>query len=58
MAEPKEAKERIRKAYAPNGERTQKMFAFRIDLDNLAHVKKQTNGGRYINDLIAADRLK
>lgn len=56
MAEPNEQKERIRKAYAPNGERSQKMFAFRIDLDNLEHVKKQPNGGRYINDLIASDR--
>ena len=56
MAEPKEPKERIRKEYAPNGQRSQKMFAFRIDFENYEHVKKQPNGGRYINDLIAADR--
>lgn len=56
MAETKEQKERIRKAYSPNGQRSQKMFAFRIDFENYEHVKKHLNGGRYINDLIAADR--
>ncbi len=47
-------RERIRKAYAPKGERGQKMFTFRLDNDLQEHLNKQPNKGRYINDLIRA----
>ena len=45
-----------RKAYAPDGERAQKMFSFRLDADNSEWLAKQPNKGRYINDLISSDR--
>lgn len=45
-----------RKAYAPDGERAQKMFSFRLDADNSEWLAKQPNKGRYINDLISRDR--
>lgn len=47
---------RVRKAYAKNGERSQKMMAFRCDNDLLDWLTSQPNKGRYINDLIRADR--
>lgn len=54
--EPKtEEKERIRKAYAPKGERSQKMMSFRVDNDVAEWLSQQPNKGRYINDLIADD---
>lgn len=46
--------ERQRKAYAARGTRTQKHVSFRIDLDNLEKVSRQSNKGRYINDAIRA----
>lgn len=48
--------ESVRKAYAPKGERSQKMMSFRVDLENINWLEAQPNKGRYINDLIAADR--
>ena len=53
-----EEQQRNRKVYAAKGERSQKMLAFRCDLDNVEWLEKQPNKGRYINDLIAADRQK
>ena len=50
--------ERVRKTRSKNGERGQKMMSFRVDVDNLGWLEKQVNKGRYINDLIEADRLK
>lgn len=47
---------RLRKEYAPKGERSQKMVSMRIDYENLEWLNQQYNKGRYINDLIAADR--
>lgn len=47
---------RLRKEYAPKGQRSQKMVTFRLDLDNEEWLSHQQNKGRYINDLIAADR--
>lgn len=59
MEPKKEEKERMRKAYAPKGERSQKMMSFRVDNDVAEWLSQQPNKGRYINDLIAADkRLK
>lgn len=44
---------RIRKAYAPKGERTQVMMTFRVDVDNRKWMEKNvTNKGRFINELI------
>lgn len=47
---------RLRKEYAPKGQRSQKMVTFRLDLDNEEWLQQQQNKGRYINDLIAADK--
>lgn len=55
MEPKKEEKERIRKAYAPKGERSQKMMSFRVDNDVAEWLSQQPNKGRYINDLIADD---
>lgn len=44
-----------RKAYAPDGQKSQKMMAFRVDNDLLDWLNSQPNKGRYINDLIRAD---
>lgn len=53
----KEQRERVRKAYAPAGVTTQKMMSLRVDLENVEWLQQQRNKGRYINDLIAADRV-
>lgn len=45
-----------RKRYAKRGTPSQKMVSLRIDLDNIEWLDRQTNKGRYINELIAADR--
>lgn len=55
MEKKKEEKERVRKAYAPKGQRTQKMMSFRVDNDLEEWLNQQPNKGRYINDLIMAD---
>lgn len=47
-----------RKQRSKNGERTQKMMSFRVDNENLEWLLKQENKGRYLNQLIAADRGK
>lgn len=49
---------RIRKQRSKNGERSQKMMSFRVDNENLDWLLKQENKGRYLNQLIAADRGK
>ena len=49
-------KERVRKVYAPDGVKTQKMVTFKLDLENLPWLNQQRNKGRYINQLIEADR--
>lgn len=56
MKEQTEQKERMRKAYAPKGTRTQTMVTFRCDNDNVAWLQQQANKGRTLNDLIAAAR--
>lgn len=57
MEKVKGAKERIKRAYAVKGQRSQKMFNFRLDLENLDWLNQQQNKGRYINELISKDRL-
>ena len=58
MKKEDEIKERVRREYAKRGERNQKMMSFRVDLDNIEWLESRENKGRYINQLIAADRLK
>ena len=58
MTKKKEEGARIRKAYAPHGERGQKPIAFRLDNENVEWLNWQPNKGRYINELIAADRKR
>lgn len=55
MAQSEETKERMRKAYAPKGERSQKTMSFRLDNDLLSWLSQQPNKGRYINELIRCD---
>lgn len=45
-----------RKRYAERGTVGQKMVSMRIDIDNIEWLDRQRNKGRYINELIAADR--
>lgn len=51
-------RKQVRKQYAKNGERGQKMVTFRLDLENEVWLQQQPNKGRYINNLIAADRSR
>lgn len=57
MEKVKVEKERIKRAYAAPGQRSQKMYNFRLDLENLEWLNQQQNKGRYINELISKDRL-
>lgn len=45
-----------RKEYTARGEASQKMMSFRLDIENIEYLNTKPNKGRYINDLIAADR--
>ena len=56
MAE--EQKQRTRRRYAKRGEKSQKMLSFRLDQENEFWLSTQPNKGRYINNLIRADRLR
>lgn len=53
-----EQEKQQRKQRTKNGERGQKMVTFRLDIENVDWLANQDNKGRYINELIAADRLK
>lgn len=53
----KQEKERMKKEYAPAGQRSQKMLTFRCDNDLLPWLSQQANKGRYINDLIRQDMI-
>lgn len=55
MTQNEETKERMRKAYAPKGKRSQKTMSFRLDNDLLSWLSQQPNKGRYINELIRHD---
>ena len=58
MKENKTEKERVRKAYAPKGERGQIMMSFRVDLENAEWLRQQPNKGRAVNQAIAEYRSK
>lgn len=47
-----------RKQYGKRGEKSQKLIAFRCDIELLDWLKAQANMGRYINDLIRADKKR
>ncbi len=51
-----EDSERVRKAYAQRGQRSQQRFGFLVDLENYDWLMSRPNKGRYLNNLIAADR--
>lgn len=48
--------ERVRKAYAPRGQRSQIRVTFLLDSENVEHFNTQTNKSRYLNRLVAQDR--
>lgn len=54
--EEKNEKQYVRKQYAADGTRSQKMMTFRCDNENIVWLESKPNKGRYINDLIARDR--
>jgi hypothetical protein len=56
MEKEKAEKTRIKRQYAKRGSSNQKMMSFRLDNENAEWLLKQTNKGRYINELIAKDR--
>lgn len=51
-----EEKQRLRKEYAERGTRGQKMFNFRMDIENWNWLQSQSNKGRYLNNLIQQAR--
>ncbi len=51
-------KKLTRKGGNTRGVITQKMVSFKLDNDNLEWLQMQPNKGRYINALIARDRLE
>lgn len=53
-----EKNERTRRKYAKRGETSQKMMSFRLDQENVFWLSSFPNKGRYINNLIRADRLR
>ena len=53
-----EKTERTRRRYAKRGETSQKMMSFRLDQENEYWLSTFPNKGRYINNLIRADRLR
>lgn len=58
MNQEKEEKVRVRKAKSEKGTRSQTMYSFRLDNDNVEWLHMQHNMGRYLNDLIRADRQR
>ena len=54
--EEKQEKQYVRKQYAADGTRSQKMMTFRCDNENITWLESKPNKGRYINELIARDR--
>ena len=53
-----EQENRIKKEGIKRGARTQKAMAFRLDNDLADWMSLQANKGRYINDLIRADKAR
>lgn len=53
-----EKKVQARKQYGKRGEKSQKLIAFRCDIELLDWLKSQANMGRYLNDLVRADKKR
>lgn len=47
-----------RKTYGKRGEKSQKLIAFRCDIELLDWLKSQANMGRYLNDLVRVDKKR
>lgn len=47
----------MKRKRCPNGSRSQKLMTFRLDNEHEQWLKRIENKGRYINNLIAKDRL-
>lgn len=58
MTKQNEEQNRVRKEYAPRGQRGQRMLNFRCDLENYEYLQAKPNKGRYLNQIIEEDRLK
>lgn len=56
MTKAKEEAERVRKAYSPRGTRGQKMYNFRMDMENWDYLNQYPNKGRKLNEIIRAYR--
>lgn len=56
MKKDEEMSQRIRKSYAPRGQRSQVRITFLLDAENYEHWAQQPNRGRYLNELIKKDR--
>ena len=54
----KEEKSKQPKKQFKLGVVTQKMMCFRLDLENAEYLNTKPNKGRYINELIEADRTR
>ena len=52
MTKAKTESERVRKAYAPRGQRSQKRVTFLLDNDLVPLLEQQHNKGRFINNCI------
>ena len=54
MKQKKEVEEKVRtrREYAKAGSRSQKMMSFRLDDELAEFLERQTNKGRFINELI------
>lgn len=50
--------ERVRKAYSPDGMRSQRMFNFRMDAENHEWLRQQPNKGRLLNQIIEEYRTR
>lgn len=54
MTKKLEDSERVRKAYSPRGQRSQKRVTFLCDLENLERLDRAANKSRYINQALQA----
>ena len=54
MTKKVEDSERVRKAYSPRGQRSQKRVTFLCDLENLERLDRVANKSRYINQALQA----
>lgn len=58
MTKKVEEANRVRKEYSPRGQRSQKRVTFLCDFENLEILDRQTNKGRFLNQLIQENEQK